>query len=505
MTSMTSMTSNDWCRILGIEVPSLAAVVSHREANTYSLLLVALLECGKPMSLHEVAARFEAAGVADQQRALLSLQRCKPARAPVYREGDLYCLDPHDEELDLWVFRLGLRPPKFARPETPPPKQLPQLPGSDIALTNEELDEAWHDANLRSWSAQRLALAVLDASGQALTPAEVVAAVAARTRWHGLREDAKLSRRGSAVALVDGRWAISANAAAMVASVRAAVRELVARSRRYAATRPDAATIAAHEAHRAEVERKRVAHGAELARLPRALLVAFPRARPRAVALLDVGQRELVTFVDDELDGLRSRLAAYEILGGVEVRALLRSLDFDPGERRLAELGPPQKSKKLNKRGRTLAITTALLVQGSCGISKPFGDAKKLAAYLAAGEITKLRRRLEADVKSLFALYEYGRLQGAVRLRWGFLDERIPAPWVHRDEPTLREFEKSALAMNVPLEVVVGNAPGWEQPWSRARIVHVEQDSSGWRPWLVDENGCMIDDADVQRARLCAH
>lgn len=108
------MTTNDWCRVLGIKVPSLGAVADHREANIYALLLVALLERGEPMTLQEVATRFEEAGIADASRALLSLQRCKPGRAPVYREGDLYHLDPYDEELDLWAFRLGLRPPKGA-------------------------------------------------------------------------------------------------------------------------------------------------------------------------------------------------------------------------------------------------------------------------------------------------------------------------------------------------------------------------------------------------------
>ena len=55
-----------------------------------------------------------------------------------------------------------------------------------------------------------------------------------------------------------------------------------------------------------------------------------------------------------------------------------------------------------------------------------------------------LRRRLEADAKALFALYQYGSLHGAVRLRWGFLDEMIPAPWVHRDERTLYDLVKRA-------------------------------------------------------------
>jgi len=61
-----------------LEVPRLEAVARHREANTYSLLIVALLERGESMTLDEVAERFEAAGIADRGRALLSLQRCEP-------------------------------------------------------------------------------------------------------------------------------------------------------------------------------------------------------------------------------------------------------------------------------------------------------------------------------------------------------------------------------------------------------------------------------------------
>jgi len=35
--------TNDWCRALGIEPPTLEAVAHHREANTFALLLVAQL------------------------------------------------------------------------------------------------------------------------------------------------------------------------------------------------------------------------------------------------------------------------------------------------------------------------------------------------------------------------------------------------------------------------------------------------------------------------------
>ncbi|MEX1363144.1 MAG: hypothetical protein AB1Z98_08465, partial [Nannocystaceae bacterium] len=164
---------NAWCDALGIDVPSLDAVKAHREAKPYSLLLVALLERGEPMTLFEVAGRFAEVGIAPAERALLSLKRCKPGRAPVHRDGDRYALDPHDDELDLWVFRLGLRPPKVPRP-TPAPQKPEPLPGPEVTLSVEELDEAWKDANLRSWSAQRLALAVLDAHGEPMQPQAVI-------------------------------------------------------------------------------------------------------------------------------------------------------------------------------------------------------------------------------------------------------------------------------------------------------------------------------------------
>jgi hypothetical protein len=143
-----------------------------------------------------------------------------------------------------------------------------------------------------------------------------------------------------------------------------------------------------------------------------------------------------------------------------------------------------------------------LLIQGSCGISRPLGDDKVLRGYLRDGQHTRLRRRLESDAKSLFALYQYGRVHGAIRLRWGFLDERIGAPWVHRDEPTLFDLKKLAHATQRPLEVVVGNAPGWADPWARAQRVWIGKDVRGWHSWLVDEDHHVIDEADVQLARL---
>ena len=361
--------SNPYCDALGIGIPKLEVAKDHPGANYYRLLIVFLLERGEPVTLQEAAERFEEAGVAPAAHALASLKRCKPARAPIYRDGDYYALDPHDAEVDLWVWRLGLRPSEAAT-----------LP---------------------------------------------------------------VDRRAS---------------------------------------------------------EPLPTHAEELGRMRRVLVHAFPASRPEALVLVDVAERALHTFMGDEVGDAVEKLAAYGIIAAIDVRALLRTLRFEPGDRRVGELGPPQKTKTISKSGRTLKITTSLLVQGSCGIRRPFGDEKTMRAYLTGGQPTKLRRRLEADAKSLYALYQYGRLHGTVRLRWGFLDERLPAPWVHRDGVTFSKLMNQSCQCGVPLEVVVGTAPGWADPWSRAQLAHVEKD--GWRSWLVDDDGYVIHRDEIQLARL---
>jgi hypothetical protein len=495
---VTSST-NPYCAALGIPVPRIEDTRSSPDANYYGLLLVALLERGGPLTLEEVASRFAEAGVAPAREALASLKRCKPARPPIYRDGNHYALDPHDDEADLWAFRLGLRPARavplqVVRSDSGPPRT------PDQRLTVPELDEAWREGIPNSWSAQRIAVAVLDAHDTAMSPADVLAFVGVRSQAHLLRVDsAQYWRHGAAVRpRDDGRWELD-RAHDTLPSARLAVRDRIAVARRWAGMRPDPAVI---KANQQRLEREREAHGDELARMRRVLIHAFPGAQPEAVVLVDVAERTITTFIGQEIAQATHRLAGYEIIGAVNVRPLLRALNVEPGERRLAELGPPQRTRQLNKRGRTLSITTTLLVQGSCGIGRPFGDDRTLRGYLQHGEQTKLRRRLEADAKSLYALYQYGRLHGAVRLRWGFLDEMLPAPWVHRDEPTLHHLLKEAYTRGVPLDMVVGSASSWTDPWSRVRRAFPATDAWGWPSRLVDEQGYEIRRADVQLARF---
>ncbi|MEW6752846.1 MAG: cupin domain-containing protein [Candidatus Latescibacterota bacterium] len=236
-----------------------------------------------------------------------------------------------------------------------------------------ELAEAWHDAHLYgAWSALRIAVAVLDAHGCAMTPEEVVAFVDARTQWHWLWVDApQFGRRGSAVQVdAAGRW-VCAPGHPAVQGARRQVRSRLETVRRWAAQR---GAPAEWEARRLAAEERRRVHAAELARLRRVLLRAYPPEAPEIVAVLEVSEHRLETLEAGDPRVL-ARLEAADVVAGLEVRPLLRALGHDSGAQRLYELGPPQKTRRLDRSGRILRITTELLIRGSCGISRPLAVA----------------------------------------------------------------------------------------------------------------------------------
>lgn len=148
---------------------------------------------------------------------------------------------------------------------------------------------------------------------------------------------------------------------------------------------------------------------------------------------------------------------------------MLHTIGVDPEHWEVADLGPPQKTVQLNRAGRTLRLTPDLIIAGTLGVSKPLGDPAKVRGYVAAGDARRLARRLAADLKSLYALYQYGSLHRAVRLRWGFLDELLFVSWAHPGDARITEVLKTAQHLNAHVDVVAGHAPGWKDPWSRAR------------------------------------
>jgi hypothetical protein len=78
----------------------------------------------------------------------------------------------------------------------------------------------------------------------------------------------------------------------------------------------------------------------------------------------------------------------------------------------------------------------------------------------------------------------------------------IHAPWAHRDEHGLHDLMRRAREQGRVLEVVAGSAPGWAEPWARARPCWVRQGAGGWGRELVDEEGLLIDERDIQLARI---
>ena len=114
----------------------------------------------------------------------------------------------------------------------------------------------------------------------------------------------------------------------------------------------------------------------------------------------------------------------------------------------------------------------------------------------------KLTRRMESDVKSLHAFYRYGVLHRCVRLRWRFIDEVFPVDWALPGEPHLHEILQRAKEAAAPVDIVIGSAPGWADPWSRARrgsVLEVE-------PWQVtvalDGEVWRLDRRDIQALRV---
>ena len=242
------------------------------------------------------------------------------------------------------------QPLQVVRPDSGPLRTV------DQRLTVPELDEAWREGIPNSWSAQRIAVSVLDAHDTAMPPDEVLAFVRARSESSLLKADSAQYWRQSAAIRVrdDGRWELDPTHDA-VRSAREAVRERITVVRRWAAMRPDPAAM---EANRRRIECERDAHGKELAAMRRVLVHAFPASRPESLVLVDVAERKIDTFIGQEIAQAIHRLAGYEIIGAVGVRPLLQALNVEAGERRLAELGPPQRTKQVNRRGRTCCMPT---------------------------------------------------------------------------------------------------------------------------------------------------
>jgi hypothetical protein len=492
------MTERLWYKQLGIERPRFDVVAKRRTATRFSLMVAALLEADRPLTMREICERFEAAGIASAAVALASLRKARPERSPVYKVGELYELDVKDDEMFFQLCDAGLQPPRPARVAAP---SAPIEADPTVPVSIAELDEAWAGASLSAWSAQRVAVAAIEALGRPLAPAEAVAFVAARTPYHRLRVTTEgFGNAGSAImVLADGRWDIAPGADATREAVRLRARELIASARKRAVLRQtpaeEASMIAAYEQQR--VERARASLEAR-----RAVLAVYPKVSPQWAVLADLATRTLKRFDPSTIAGLNEALAGYDAIAGLELRATLRSLHFDQGERRLAELGPPQKSLTVDDRGHKVMLTTDLLVQSSCMVRKSLSGNEKLATAASRGKAESVFALLEQDVRLLAGLYRYGLLHRGFRVRGRGFDESVPVPWFEREFGSVWEFAKRARENHLEVEAVVGPMPALEDPWRDARVLYALPELRWDFPFFMDADGALIMTHDIQMLRF---
>ncbi|MEW6741826.1 MAG: hypothetical protein AB1486_03620 [Planctomycetota bacterium] len=496
---------NAYCEQLGIVPPKVEEVLQSKGAKLFDALCAALLERGRPMLLEEIVERLERAGaVARTGDLAFSLQKAWHGREPVYRDS------AGRFGINLSAPDLKWRVAEWQRARAPRVStEPPPLPvrGDDEPLSAEEVDAALRDRAPGTVSAQRLAAAILDSHGTMLGLDEINDALKGLSRSHR-RIEAETLRRGKEP-LVDcdssGLWKLASNESGLRA-MRRSLRQLGAPTLcRMQRDKQLEATRESWEAREAEREDREMRAAAALRR---AVMRAVPApARPRAIALLDIGAHSIQTFVGDELLALPGALEEFDLVAGLSVRETLEALHLSGDRWHLIDLKPPQKQRRLNRAGRMLKITPELLIAGTVHISRPFGDATKVAQYMnqymKTGDDGKLRRRITSDVKALAAIYSYGILHGCVCLRWGFLDEMLPVHWDLPGDPLLlyRTLER-AMRAGAPVEVVAGTAPGWRDPWARGQkgmIVKCEMEGF----WLRGAEGdSYFDRYEIQAIRM---
>ena len=169
------MTPNRYCERLGIPPPVVERFVERAGIKLLHLMVLALLEHGEPLEIEEVADRLLDAGVgAPSGDMLYSLRKSWHGLQPVIREPDgRMGLDLESFELGFLVRKFGLEPCE-SRVEVSSPPPEPVMPGDEVPLREDELNEALRRASL---SDVRTAAAVLDLRGGPLSFEEIRGAV----------------------------------------------------------------------------------------------------------------------------------------------------------------------------------------------------------------------------------------------------------------------------------------------------------------------------------------
>ena len=487
------MTEAGYCKVLGLPTPPrLADFVGRPGITLFQLLVVALLEHDGTLTMPEIAARLAALGVQARTGDLAySLTKAWHGLSPVRREADQrmrLLLDDH--ELHYLLLHLNILHPHVVST----PREQISRPDDSVPLTRQEWEALiQHPTSASAFSNERLIGALLESVGGPMSLEDVNQHLKALPHGsRGVLRERLQHWRGALVALEPGPSFRLRDDCQELASMRRAVRKYAVRILQRQATARDAERI------RATAKPLIIPTAVDPKTLRRAVIRAFPSSGiPQALSILDLQERTIRTHIGADPAAMIEGLQRFDLLIGLDPLATLSGLQAASEHWRLTDLGRHPRSRKLNQMGRTLRIDTAMLISASVGINRALYDAAKMRAYLADGNHGKLSRRLESDAKALAAFYRYGCLHGSLRLRWGFLQEDLSVNWSQPGDPGLWGYCKEAEQLGAEVDIVTGSAPGWEEPWARARRGRIDIDYHTIR--LGEE---VFDRTEVQAIRI---
>jgi len=495
---------NRYCQRLGIPLPDLDAALTKPDLTLTHVVALALLEAGGPLSLEAVAERLARLALPPRLAAVgraASLRKAWHGQPPVVRDpvdGRLYLdlLSHHDLR-----YLAYLATPVGVTSTPVGPADFRQPPDA-VPLSEAEVDAAFRDRTLYTYSSIRRAAAILEASGGGpLSLAEISQRlVALSDRGGAIDERAVMLWQSDLVAVrPDGLFHLNASSPD-VPGLRRAIRRMASvRLRQRAEANRARAWRAEHQARRIEEARRELD---EARRARRALVhVVTVDGVPRAAAVIDVGAREQRLFIGDQFADLPGHLGAFDFLAGVDIRPLLRRVGLDPDRWWLAELRPTQRTLRPED-GTSVAVSLPLVVHATTGTRKVPAEDGVWPSLLDARSTTRLAARLGQEAQALFALYEYGALHGGVRVRRRPSDRLLPVAWSLRGDPDFASVVSASVRQWVPVEMVVGPPAGLDDPWPAAitvTVVEHDRDSVFVRE---GEEVRALDPADIRAIRL---
>jgi hypothetical protein len=495
---------NQYCRRLGLPMPILDTALLHSDTRIAHLMALAVLEAGRPLSLDAIAERLGRLDLPPRLAAAAdpaSLRQAWHGQSPLVRDpvdGRFY-LDLLAHHELRWIAYLA--DPLRASDTHVQEVDLRQPPDTE-PLTQVEVEAAFRNRSLDTYSSVRRAAAVLEASGGGPLSLEDInrRLVDPNNRGADITERAVTLWQSDLVIVgPDGTLRLNPESPDVPALRRDIRRMGSSRLRQQA----EAKTARSRSVEREAVRAEEVRRDTDTARRARRALVHVVTVDglARAAAVVDAKAREPRLFIGEAMSELPVHLATFDFLAGVDLRPALRSIGLDPDRWWLAELRPTQRTFRPSDQG-AVAVSLSAIVQATTGKARVPADAKAWKPILTARSTTRLAARLEDEAEALFALYDYGALHGGVRIRRRPGDRLLPVSWSLAGDPDFESFVSASIKHWLPVQIVVGPSTEPADPWpAAATVTIIERDRD---VFFVREGDDVrtIDPSDIRAIRL---